>query len=421
MDWVILQRFTKENMLMNVMSSVAKYNNKKRILNCILRNSATSRLIIAEKLGLSISTVTKIINELLDKGLVIESHTDNTRVGRKTKFLSFNAMKNTMLAINIDMSNLLEMAICDLLGNTKASIEFPFHFVVDSLHSEQEILSAIIKKIKEFLNSQPKELTDKLACIALLVPGTVNDGNLVSTPLFNWKSVPICSLIQTAINKPVFVNTISRAAGIYEKMYVSEFAPNTIFLSIGNSIEMVQFINGEMILGGTNVAGGIGHMMLNPDGPKCYCGNKGCFEYYCGEINLVQRCNDMLLREDVCLILQKIAENKNEPLEIEDVFEAFSKGSLQIKDEFLRYAQYLGYALVTIFNVFDPEKVIIAGNTVSLDKFILEEALELVKNRILNRYLYNVRIELSPTPSRHYEKKICAAAFINLIDSYIKD
>jgi len=404
---------------MNPAALASKQKNIVGMLNHIINCEEVSRPALAAAFNVSMATVTNIINKLISYDLVYEGGTENPDFGRKAKLIRFNAKFCYVLTGAIIDEQKMHLFICDLLGHIIDFEEVNIDFVMTGSNSEEEIVSKIIHAVLRFKNKQNPEIESKLTAVALSIPGLVNRRNsTIYAPFFNWKSLPIKKILQAAVNLPVYMENVTRIKAIYEMRYINEKEKNVIYLALSPGIGMVNFFDGKIIMGNNGVSGEAGHMSLDINGEQCYCGNRGCFELYCGELYLIRK-GKKILDERSCDILTDLIENKKKPLTLQTMIEAKEAGSLKLYKLFKETSKYLGCGLTSLINCFDPDRIIISGHLVEMDKDTLKSAIEEAKECIVNKFSRDPVISLARLNDNDIQKALCAFVLEKILPDFV--
>jgi predicted NBD/HSP70 family sugar kinase len=404
---------------MNPAILAAKQKNARRILDYIIKCGETSRVNIAAALSLSTATVTNIINDLLAVNLVYEGRQDNAPVGRKATFIHFNEKLHYIIAVSLSSLKKVSLSVCDLLGEPLDSKEICINSYVTESNTITIVLKRIIDAICTFIDSQEEEIKSKLCAVALSIPGIVNNKQIINAPSQNWKNMNLAPPLHAATKLPVYLENVTRIKSIYEMRYINPEDKNVIYLALSPGIGMVNFFDGKMIMGRNGIAGEVGHTTLDIHGPQCYCGNRGCFECYCGETNILKRSERLLEDDNKCDILCDLIENKGMPLTMNTLFTARNFGSLKVHELLSEAGEYLGAGLVSLFNCFDPDKIIISGAPVEGDSFLLDVAIEEAKSRIIGKFSREFNIQIATLKTEELHKGICAFVLNKLLDKLV--
>ncbi len=152
----------------------------------------------------------------------------------------------------------------------------------------KKLVATIIELITKVLEKQKTDI-NKISLIGMAVPGTVSDTHIIQANNLHIKNFNIVSEVNKYFNIKVMLRNDAKCAAIAEKEYGSLKKYNdAIFLTIGTGIGGAVFLNGNLLRPSKYEGFEIGHMVIEKDGEKCNCGNKGCFERY-ASMNALRR------------------------------------------------------------------------------------------------------------------------------------
>lgn len=377
---------------MNPAALDAKRKNARRAIDYIIANGEASRIALGQALGLSPGTVTNIVSELISQGYIYESRQEYAVVGRKTSILKFNGNLHYVLTCEISGTNGIHLTVSNLLGVVLNDSYINCDNKITESKTETLLIREIIDCVSSFLASQSNEIREKIGGVGLCVGGMVNAKQQIDCPMFNWSHVNLVSPLQAALHIPVYAEGITRMKAAYEVTYLDPSEKNVIYLNLSTGIGMVNFFNGKMVMGKYGISGEIGHMSLNVDGPLCYCGNRGCFEYYCGMQQILIRAGALLESINSDDVFYDLVKCKGYPIVPETLFMAREQGSIAIHELFTSVSKYLGAAISTIYNVYDPDHLIIASYDDERAAFLIDNSIIEARSRIVSTFSRDIQI-----------------------------
>jgi len=349
--------------------------NKTIILNAFLRCRNISRTEIAKRFNLSKSTVTRLVNTLIDEGMIIEIEpSSEKKIGRKAIVLGLNPEYKNALAIKVGVTH-----------TYLSKIDFAMN----------------IKEIKSFLTPKnPKDFLDKLEeytkmlfpeglnkthAVGIGIPGIVDNTfkNVVVAPNLNWKNLPLGDMIADRIKKafsveiPVKMDNEANMAVVAEGMLGTKIEYNDlniVYVYVGEGIGTGLILDGKLYRGRYNTAGEFGHMTVMKDGLKCKCGNLGCWERYAS------------LGSEIALKAGFDSEKETVEVSNEKVLK--------------KYINELAIGLINIINGLNPDVIILGGPLIKKDtkevwEFIRQEIKKIVEEKSITSDAGKVRIELT--------------------------
>ena len=252
---------------MNPPNSSPRRKTMRRILDYMAIHTEASRSTLSEALDLSPATVTNLVTELMEKGLLVDGRQTQAAVGRKTTMLRFNAELRYVLTVSFENKNdggattdrRLELNICDLLGRSQAHGSDFCNLLVSKTRSESAILQDLIRAIRAFLDRQPEALRQKTVAVGVCFNGMVNADQTVSTAFYNLNNLNLAAPLQASLGLPVYVDGVTHIKALYEMRFLDPADRNILYLNLSTGI------SGEALPG---------------DGNVTYKGSSYCYELY---------------------------------------------------------------------------------------------------------------------------------------------
>ncbi len=371
-----------------------KTNNKKRIIKLLSMERELTKLDISRKLDISIPTVTTIVGELMEEGLVEEAGMANSTGGRKPMIIRF--LPDSRYSIGIDLGRDYVRAV---LTNLDSKILKDKTCELNVI-SETEVLSVIKRLIEEVIAEE--NVKDKLLGIGLSLPGTVNEEELKLEVATNFRLRNISfKELYSHFNLPIYLENEANAGALAEsKLGIAKDLSNLIYISITEGIGGGIFINNYMYKGKDRRAGEIGHMCIAKDGRQCNCGRRGCWETYASNRALIKSYNE------------KSGSKIKHVDEILKRYKTEDKIAVEVVDEYL---DNLAEGIQSLLFIFNPDYIIIGGE-ISKHSDIFSEKLSKIILR--NNEFYSegdVHILFSRLGE---DSNILGASLIPILDCY---
>ncbi|MEZ0537612.1 ROK family protein [Caldicellulosiruptoraceae bacterium PP1] len=349
--------------------------NRALVINEIRTNEKINRKKIAQNLGLGLSTVTYIIDELINQNLVFEVGEADSTGGRKPILLQFNYDYGYTIGIRIK-NNLFEIALTNLKPNIISMKRIPFK----KGSSSDLVVDLIIHEIDNIINSLSSD--KKLLGIGISVSGIVdsNKGKLIFSGLLNWEQVDFKLTIENKFGIPVYVENDVKAFTQTELWfgYGKEFN-NFLVITYGAGIGSGIVINKRIYNGDFGGAGELGHIILYANGRKCECGNHGCLEAYSSESFISD-----YIREHIKFYSDSIIDINTE-LNIDDVYQYALLGDYLAIHALKASAQNLGLGIISAINLLNLSTIILAGEGMIAKDFLLPVIKDTVSNNFFKR------------------------------------
>jgi predicted NBD/HSP70 family sugar kinase len=361
--------------------------NRLKVLECIRLKGPVARPEISKVTGLSLSSITNIVTYLLDKGLVAETGTVDSRdVGRKATLIRFNPAALTVISVNIEASK-IDLALTDLAGEILEMKQIN----VGRLMKDYEILNAVKKEITQLIASGTSAHGSEVAGIGIGVSGLVQEGGILAiSSSMRWKGLSIKEQFENTFHIPVYIQNNSRTKALWAlRSYIGEEDRNVIFLDLTMGVGIISFFENKI---NEAVKGEFGHTTVKKDGPLCFCGNHGCLEIMCSVDAVVNACTD-LLDQGRCGILARLLGERGNALDYDSILEAFEKGDDDVKQVLEECGQYLGIGIANLINIFNPQRLIINGDVLLKSDFIYETAVQETSGRAYEQFLHDLKYQ----------------------------
>lgn len=321
-----------------------KRQNKNLVLDILKTKSPISRIDIAKITGMSPTSITRIVNELQLQGYLRETEAVASGVGRKATLLEVRGDVLYTVGIEIDKS-LLKVGIVNYIGEMVSLLKSKRNeseSYMETLHK----INMVIRKIMDE-NEIPAA---KIMGLAVGLPGYIDykNGIVKVSDQLKWKDANLAEDLQKLTSFNVIVDNELKMKIVAESFIgKAKNSQNSILIGIGSGIGSSITLNGDIYRGETNNAGEIGHTVIDPTGNVCNCGKIGCLATYISEGAILA---DSRKVKDVS--------------SIEDVFQSYrdrEPWALNIMD---RASTYIALAISNLLCLYNPEVIILSGNTI---------------------------------------------------------
>ncbi len=334
--------------------------NSRLVLTQIINHGPVSRAALAKKLGLTKATISAIVQDLIDKYLVVELGSVNTSRGRKPILLSFNPYCGYAITIDIEQEYLTFMT-CHLKGEHAKVMRYPNN------KSADEIVDYLVTLIEEQIATLPAAPYGVVG-ICLGIHGVVNHNKVTFSPYSPYEGVDFAGLLEAHFSVPVYLENEANLSIISEKTFCYHYA-NMVGISIHSGIGLGLIINHTLFSGYNGNAGELGHTIVEVNGKPCPCGNHGCFEQYTSERSL----------------LLLFAEKKNLPSStLKMLADAYKNQDVDAIEVIEQFVKYMAIGINNILNIYNPDVIVINSALIAKLPFLIDEMTALLKNRMRN-------------------------------------
>ncbi|MFA7127294.1 MAG: ROK family transcriptional regulator [Bacilli bacterium] len=329
--------------------------NYKLILNTLRTSRAASRADLSRLTGLTRSTCSVICERMLMQGIIIEIGTTDSTGGRPPILLQINNRAGAVLGLKI-MEDQIAGATVDLGGNIIEKQTLPVSGSRDPelyLTQFEQFVQSLLAHHKKIYPLVP------LIGIGIGISGRVSsEGVLMESSILKWRNVPLRKRLEKRFKLPVHIENDVNTFAIGEKYFGSgrEF-DNFLCLSVGEGIGLGIIINGNLYSGSHHGAGEIGHTRISftEDAPFCSCGKQGCLEAFISDRALTE-------------MYRKLAGSV---VSVDQLINLAKAGDQLALDIFAHMGNYLGTAISSLINLFDPQALILGGERTNAAPFFL--------------------------------------------------
>lgn len=221
------------------------------------------------------------------------------------------------------------------------------------------------------------------------------DGVMLESPNIAWRMVPLRSLVAERAGLPSFVDNDANAAACGERLAgVCRGLDDFVCITLGTGIGGGIYAGGDLCRGHRGTGAEIGHMVVDPDGPQCSCGSRGCLESLASGSALRREAAERAAA-DRGSALWKLSGGDLAGLTGEMVALAAEGGDRAALRAFECIAYFLGLGIVSIIHLLDPEKVVLGGGVSRSGHLFIDEVRSVVAERGIPVLVEHVGIELS--------------------------
>jgi glucokinase len=216
---------------------------------------------------------------------------------------------------------------------------------------------------------------------------------LAATPLIpDWTGTRIKDVLEERLGIPARVINDGNAAALGEGAFgAARNVRDFVLLTIGTGVGGGIVSDGRLIEGASRVAGAIGHMVIDCDGRPCNCGSRGCLEAYTSGTSMASRALELAdeRRIDTPLIRSIRADLSQGAKLLGEAAVAGDSFALEVIHE---AGEYLGWGLVSLINLFNPEMIVVGGSVAEMGDLLLAPAREVAMSKALKGARRMVRI-----------------------------
>lgn len=343
-------------------------HNSRLVLRTIFNGGDVSRADIARQTGLTRPTVSTIVGELLDSALVVETGQGPSAGGKRPTLLSINGDGRRLLALDLSGHEFRALVL-----NLKGEIEARASLPVGGSRGDDGL--EVVYRLAEMMLDG---VGSPLLGIGVATPGLVDPDNGIVLRSVNlgWVDLPLRDLLKDRFGFPVHVANDSHMAALAEYTYGDPLdSANHIVIRVGRGIGAGIILGGRPYYGDGFGAGEIGHVVVNPGGDLCTCGNRGCLE----------------TTSSIRAILNRAATAGRshsllagpEPPDWQRFREAVAAHDPVAVDIAVDAGRYLGAAAAGLVGAYNIHNITLAGRLADLDGIFLDAMVAEMHQRVL--------------------------------------
>ncbi|MFE1313822.1 ROK family protein [Streptomyces sp. NPDC058755] len=370
-----------------------------QVFTTVLSHGPLTRLEAGRRAGLSPAAVTKAVRPLLEAGYLVEGADDEARpaLGRPASLVRVNGERALFIGVKVTGDELIAV-LTDLCCRIRLARRVPLPD-----RATRKVLASIADLVQELLG-HAAESGAPVHGLGIAVSGDVDraEGVVRYSPFLEWRDVPLAELAGMTSGLPVTVDNDVRALTVAEQWFgagagLSDFAVVTVGAGIGCGL----VVHGQVVAGAHGVAGEIGHIVIDPAGAPCHCGNRGCVEAIAGDAAIVARIREVTGRQ------------------VRDSAEAVAlahQGVPGAREVYARAGEAIGRGIATVANLLGPERVIISGEGLAAYDLFAEQIREAFTAAAFGSAA-QCDVQTRPLPFEEWARGAAAAAIQSFITS----
>lgn len=358
--------------------------NRKLILKLIQKNRICSRADLASQSGLKNATITNIIKDFIQLGIVVETGMIQGKKGRRSIGVKITEGKYAVVSVRLTRKY-FQVGLFSISGIKIGELDKEYY-----LDTAPKIVIADIRRKVRTLIEQYKD--QRVLAIGVAVPGPYyyKEGIIESISNFpGWKRIHIKDELQQHFELPVVIDHDANAGVLAEcSLAIDPSVYETvIYLALGQGIGSGIFQHGEVFRGSEGIAGEIGHATINMNGPKCECGNKGCLTLYASSLAFQDK-----MKKKYAKFFPDIPS--------EDITFEYLLAKVKAQDEFVycefkETMRYLSVGVINLIYNFNPSLIIIGDEMSQAGNIVLNELNSHIQSIIDQRVIGKGKLQMT--------------------------
>ncbi|WP_374008623.1 ROK family protein [Leifsonia sp. LS-T14] len=365
-------------------------NTRSAILDMVRSGGTVTRTELAERSGLTPTSITRVVKTLIEEGLVIETGFSESTGGKRSSLLELNTRARYAVGLSLDAGR-LTYVVTDLAGNVIGRLVSPG---IEEAGPSEDV-ARIARELGQLLVQLDIALE---SVVGVGVAGAGLDlgagAERLSLTATEWESFALNKALEPRIGLPVVRDNDAACAALGQYWAgrvpaTQDFA--TLYLSNGFGLGIM--VGGSVARGASSNVGEIGHMVIDIDGPQCWCGARGCLEMLAAPRAVVA----WALEDDgLAGQLQLTGDPQRFRADFEAIARAAAQGESRCCELIKRSARYVAAAVLSIVNVLDLERIVLAGpGFADAGAIYVREIREYVSQFARTRAIHPVLIELA--------------------------
>ena len=350
---------------------------KKDIICYYINNGDDTLADLGKELNFSVPTVTKMVGELIEDGIVMDFGKMETPGGRRPNIYGLNQSSGYFIGVDISQKR-VHIGLINFKGDLLDE-QMDISFEEAHPHERFERLCEIIE---DFMSHTvvPK---DKILSIGINISGRVNPQTGHSYSFFYFDERPLTEMFEEKLGIDVSIDNDSRAMayGEYIKGRV-QAEKNIIYVNVGWGLGLGVIVNGQLYYGKSGFSGEFGHITAFENEILCHCGKKGCLETEASGSALYRKFLEKLHNGQSSLLTQQ-KENEDE-ITLNDIIDVALQEDILAIELIEEVGNTLGKHVAGLINLFNPELVIIGGTLANAGDYLILPLRSAIKKYSLN-------------------------------------
>lgn len=350
---------------------LTKAINQFNILNTIRKAGLISRVEIAELTGQSRAAVTNITARLIKEKMIFEKETKTSPSrGRRRILLALNPEAAHVVGVKLSAFQ-LSFAVTNLQADVLSSLIVPVRIGKRPV----EFVADLIEEGIRHCVAEARLSMRKISGIGIGMPGLIDSEKGVAywSPLYKKGNTTLRNLIQSRFKIKTHIENDANTVTLAQQWFgEGRDVDNFLMVTVEHGIGMGIVVNGQIYRGVNRIGAEFGHLVIRPGGALCRCGKRGCIESYAADYRILETAIEACKAGDwKC--------NGVSSLTIEEVTDIAKRGEPALRKIFKNAGEVLGLGISGLVQIFNPAKIIIAGEGVRAGALLFTPMRKMIK------------------------------------------
>lgn len=340
---------------------------------------------------------------MIHDGLVYEKAPGDSRGGRRPIPLALNRHGRCVVGLKLTETQAIG-ALTDLEASVVTNRIFPLRG-----RSPESVAASLAEAVGGLLQEGrvPKK---RLLGVGIGLAGIVDAerGILRQSPYFGWRDVPLPQMLQERIGAPIYMDNDVNTLTLAERWFgAGQGVDDFLTITIGRGVGLGIVANGQFYRGGRGGAGEFGHTVIDPEGPPCDCGKRGCLEAFVGDPALLRR------------YAEAAGPGKKRPFprSPEDLAARAHAGDDLARSVYRLAGDFLGRGVANLINVLDPELILISGEGVRAGEWLFGPMRQSIERHVMPGLAGDAEIRIHPWDDNAWARGAASLVLRELFES----
>jgi predicted NBD/HSP70 family sugar kinase len=336
-------------------SETARDINRRIVLNLIRRHQPISRADLSRQSGLQRSTVSAIAEELISERWVLEGSPGAAPRGRKPTSLLLNSQRAGIFGFNVRPA-FINMALANLDGR------FLVQETLATPATPESFVALVRERVKELMSLHSEMAYEG---IGVSLPGRVDlsSQRFVFAPNLGWKREDLKQQLELACGLPVELENEANVCALSEFWFGkhADDVRNLLAVAVSEGIGVGMILNGQLVRGPSGLAGEFGHIVVAEGGPRCACGNRGCWEVFASNSAAVRIYHELLPGSQNGNPGRDRASQSARVREFDELINLVEHGNPRAGQAVDEMARHLGGGIAMLVTGLAPDLIVVVG------------------------------------------------------------